>query len=200
MVRFASGNYLGSLFMLASTLLLPIIITNESGAQATAYFFVPWAIATAVQLVVVNMDTSLTVEVAFDESKLRHYCRRVIVQTMRLVTPITLFLLAGAPYLLRLFGPSYAAEGATLLRLLAIAAIPTVIVALGLSVARIQKRGRVVLWVQAVQCAVTLSLTYVLLPHLGIDGVGIAWLISQGVLGALLIIGILRPVLLVGKE
>jgi O-antigen/teichoic acid export membrane protein len=199
MVRFASGNYLGSLFMLASTLVLPILVTNESGARATAYFFIPWGIATAVQLVVVNMDTSLTVEVAFDQSKLRDYCRRIIVQTMLLIVPITLILLAGAPYILRAFGPSYASEGATLLRLLAVASIPSVIVALGLSVARIQQKGRAVLWVQAVQCFLTLGLTYLLLPRVGIDGVGIAWLVSQAVLALWLMLGILRPVLLAGS-
>ena len=87
MARFASGNYVGSLFMLASTLLLPIIVTNQFGADTTAYFFVPWTIASSLQLVALYMTTSLTVEVALDETKLREYCRRVIVQTMRIVRP-----------------------------------------------------------------------------------------------------------------
>ncbi len=81
MARFASGNYVGSLFMLASTLALPIIVTNDAGTRAAAYFFVPWTIAASLQLIALYMTTSLTVEVAFDEAKLREYSRRVLLQT-----------------------------------------------------------------------------------------------------------------------
>ncbi len=197
MMRFASGNYLGTLFTLASTLFLPILVTNESDARATAYFFVPWTIAVAFQLIALNMTTSLTVEVAFDESRLRDYCRRVIVHTMRLVLPAALVLFVGAAYILRLFGPVYASQGATLLRVLVVGCIPNVIVVLGLSVARIQHSGRRVLWIQGAQCVVTLGLSFVLLPRLGIDGIGIAWLVSQLTLAFWIAMRILRPVFLV---
>ena len=66
-----------------------------------------------------------------------------------------------------------------MLRLLAVACIPNIVVALGLSVARIQHSGRTVLWMQGAQCVLTLALTFVLLPRLGIEGIGIAWLASQ---------------------
>lgn len=196
MVRLASGNYVGSLFMLASTLLLPILVTNESGTRDTAYFFVPWMIATTLQLVAVNMTASLTVEAAFDELRLREYCRRVIVQTARLVLAPTLLLLVAAPYVLQAFGSAYASEGTTLLRLLAISTVPNVVVVLGLSIARIQHSGRRALTIQALQCLVTIGLSFLLLPPLGIEGVGIAWLASQLVVALWVALGIVRPVLL----
>ena len=195
LVRFAAGNYAGSLFLLGSTTVLPIIVANESGAVATAYFYVPWTIATALQLVAFNMMTSLTVEVAFDETKLRVYCRRVLFHTMRLVLPITVVLVAGAEYILRAFGDAYAGEGTTLLRLLALGSIPNVLVVLGLSIARIQHSGRVVLWTQGCLCVLMLGLTLLLLPSLGIEGVGVAWLVSQAAVAALLLATTLRPVL-----
>jgi len=197
LVRFAAGNYAGSLFLLGSTTVLPIIVFNEVGAAATAYFFVPWTIATALQLVSFNMMTSLTVEVAFDETKLREYCRRVLLHTIRLMVPITVVLVAGAPYILRAFGDAYADEGTMLLRLLALGSIPNVLVALGLSIARIQHSGRVVLWTQGSLCVLMLGLTLVLLPSLGIEGVGLAWLVSQTLVAAWLLVTTLRPVLLV---
>jgi O-antigen/teichoic acid export membrane protein len=143
------------------------------------------------------MMTSLTVEVAFDETKLRVYCRRVLLHTMRLVLPITVVLVVGAEYILRLFGDAYAGEGTTLLRLLALGAIPNVLVVLGLSIARIQHSGRVVLWTQGCLCVLMLGLTLLLLPSLGIEGVGVAWLVSQAAVAALLLATILRPVLFV---
>ena len=195
LVRFAAGNYAGSLFLLGSTTVLPILVVNELGATATAYFFVPWTIATALQLVSFNMMTSLTVEVAFDETKLREYCRRMLLHTMRLVVPITVLLVAGAPYLLHAFGDAYADEGTLLLRLLALGTIPNVLVALGLTIARIQHSGRVVLSTQGALCLLMLGLSLLLLPSLGIEGVGVAWLVSQAVVAAWLFVAILRPVL-----
>ena len=196
MARFASGNYVGSLFMLASTLALPIIVTNDAGTRAAAYFFVPWTIAASLQLIALYMTTSLTVEVAFDEAKLREYSRRVLLQTARLVLPLALILLLGAPYVLRAFGAPYASEGASLLRLLAVASIPNILVFLGLSIARITHNGRMMLYVQGALCVSTLGLSLLLLPRFGIEGVGVAALVSQLAVATWLMLGILRPVLL----
>ncbi len=44
-----------------------------------------------------------------------------------------------------------------------------------------------------------LTLTFLLLPRLGIEGIGIAWLTSQVTLAACLTLGTLRPVLFGGK-
>jgi len=200
LVRFAAGNYVGSLFALGATTLLPVVVASESGARATAYFYIPWMIAAALQLVALNMTTSLTVEVAFDETKLRDYCRRVMLHTARLVVPMTVVLVAGAPYLLKAFGDVYADEGTTLLRLLALTTIPNLIVVLGISVARIQGNGRVVLSTQGVLCVLTLGLSYTLLPRVGIEGVGAASLVSQAAVAAWLLGGILRPVLFHGPS
>jgi O-antigen/teichoic acid export membrane protein len=195
-IRFASGNYVGTLFLLASTTLLPILVARESGTRATAFFYVPWAIAAGLQLVALTMTTSLTVEVALDESKLRDHCRRVVVHTMRIVVPLSIFLAAGAPYVLRAFGSDYASRGTTLLRLLALATVPNVFVALGLSVARIQHDARLVLLAQGALCALTIGGSLFLLPREGIDGVGIAWIVSQLAVALWFSLGILRPVFL----
>jgi O-antigen/teichoic acid export membrane protein len=199
-VRLAAGNYAGSLFFLASTALLPLLVANQYGAAATAYFFVPWTLAVGLQLVALYMTTSLTVEVAFDESMLREYCERVLAQMFRLVAPATFVVVVAAPYILRVFGHGYAAQGTTLLRLLALATVPNVVVALGLSVARIQHSGRTVLWTQGALCVSTLGLSLALLPPLGIEGVGLAVLVSQTIVAAWLGLGMLRPILLDGRR
>jgi O-antigen/teichoic acid export membrane protein len=196
MLAFASGNYVASLFFLASTTLLPLVVAAEAGAAATAYFYVPWTIATGLQLVALNMTTSFTVEVALDESRLREYCRRVLAQTLRLVVPMTVVAVASATYVLRIFGGAYPQEGAMVLRLLCLATIPNVIIAVGLSVARLQHKGRVVLVIQGTLCILTLGLSVFLLPRLGINGVGVACLASQLAVALWLLFGILRPILL----
>lgn len=192
----AAGNYGGTLFSLAGTLLLPILVANVTGATQTAYFFVPWTILTGLQLVALNMTTSFTVEAAVNESQLRPLCRRALVHTLRLLVPATVLVAIGAPYLLRAFGDSYATEGTTLLRLLIAGTIPNVLVLIGLSVARLRHRGGAVLLIQAAQGVLVVGLSVTLLPSLGIDGVGVAWLASQVMVAVGLALGPLRPLLL----
>jgi O-antigen/teichoic acid export membrane protein len=195
MIRFAAGNYAGTLFSLAGTVLLPIIVTNVSGARAAAHFYIPWTLATGLQLIALYMTTSLTVEVAFDESKLHAYGTRVLAHTLRLVTPLALVLVAIAPYVLRVFGPSYAGDGVPLLRLLVLATIPNIVVVLGISVARLKHNGSAVLLIQAAQSALIVGLSITFLNNRGIEGVGIAVLVSQIAVAVGLMIGMLRPVL-----
>jgi O-antigen/teichoic acid export membrane protein len=196
LVRLAAGIYAGGLFFIASTTLLPIIVGAEVGARQTAYFSIPWTIASGVQLVALNMTTSLTVEVAYDESKLREYFRRIMWQTMRLVVPVVAILAAGAHYVLLVFGNAYAREGATCLRLLALTTIPNVVVMLGVSIVRIHHDARMALLIPGAVGVLTIGLALVLLPHVGIAGVGWASLLAQFAVALWLLAGPLRPVFL----
>ena len=133
---YVAGNSVGALFMLAATRLLPVLVANLAGASATAFFYLPWTIATSLKLIIANTTTSFTVEVAADPSKLRAYSRRFLLHTTAVILiPVVLVLLV-APYLLAFSGPEYAQEGTTLLRLLALAAFPNILISLYLGIAR----------------------------------------------------------------
>lgn len=190
-VEQAGGNYLGTLFSLGSTTLLPILVTTLAGASANAYFYPPWVIASALQLVALSMATSMTVEAAFDETKLALFARRVTIHTARLVIPCVIVIFIAAPFLLALFGPHYAEQGTTLLRLLALAAIPNLFVAVTIGLARVKNRAWLVTLIQGALCSLGLGLSYFLVPVWGISGVGAAWLSAQSLvaLGLLAVMG-----------
>ena len=193
--RFVSGNYLGSLFFLASTALLPLMVTNLVGARANAYFYPPWMIVTALQLVAVNLSTSLTVEATLDRAQLSAYGRRVLVQTARLVVPLVIIVFVGAPLILQVFGSAYALEGTALLRWLALGTLPNILIVLFISLARVQNRPGSIMLVQGTLSLLILSLSHFLLPTLGITGVGIAWFASQTIVAMFLLLTLLRPML-----
>lgn len=194
-ITYVTGNYLGYLFLLVYTRLLPIMVLYQAGSSASAYFYLPWVIASSLQLVTTNMNVSLIVEGAIDRTRLGVYGRHAFVHTARLVVPAVAILLLGAPYILRFFGNGYAAEGAWLLRLLALAAIPNMICGLYFSLARVQHHtGRIVL-VQGLLAALVLGLSYLLLRTHGIIGVGIAYLASQSIVAVILLLTQLRPML-----
>jgi hypothetical protein len=194
-IQFVMGDYAGSLFVEMSTALLPVIVLSQAGANANAHFYLAWTIAYSLRLVAMNMATSLTVEAAADQTKLGLYSRSMLIHMGRLLLPMIVVVFLGAPYLLRLFGESYAAEGTSLLRLLALAVIPTGINGLYLSIARVQRRMMGVVLVQGSLCALTLSLSIVLLKSMGITGIGLAWLLGQTAVATVLLLTQLRSLL-----
>jgi O-antigen/teichoic acid export membrane protein len=189
------GNYIGAMFLLAATRLLPVLVTNLTNAEATAYFYLPWTIATSLKLIGANMTTSFTVEVATDNTKLRAYSYRFLLHTIGVLAVPILLLLLGAPYVLGLSGENYAAEGTLLLRLLTLAAVPNVIISLYLGTARIRQQVSGIILMQFVFCVLTLGLSYFLVKLYGITGVGIAILGSETGIAVALLATSLRPTL-----
>jgi O-antigen/teichoic acid export membrane protein len=192
----AVGNYGGNLFGLIGNMYLPILVANQTSPAEAAYFYVPWLFSLSLQLVALNMMTSLTVEAALDLRRSRELVRRALVHSMRMVIPLAALTGIAAPWALLLFGHAYAEVGTPLLRLLALGAIPNVIVSLGISVARIEHRAWTVVLVQGAHAAIVVSLSAVLLSGMGIEAVGIAWTGSQTLLALVMLGGILRPFLL----
>lgn len=197
----AAGNYGGNIFTLLGNMYLPILVANQVSAAQAAYFFVPWMIAISVELVGVNMMISLTVESALDMPRMRQLARRALAHSLRLVVPVAALTALLAPLGLRIFfGSDYAEAGTGLLRLLALGAIPNVVVALGGGVARIEQRGWIVVAVQGFQFFFVVGLGALLLPSMGIVAIGALWTGCQFLLAAVLLATILRPVLLSGDE
>jgi O-antigen/teichoic acid export membrane protein len=199
MRRLIVGNYAGSLVGLLGTFLLPILVANQLGGQQAAYFFIPWAITLGLGVVAANLTASMVVETALAGSKLREYSRTVLRSIVRVVMPAALGVVLLAPELLGLFGHDYAQEGTWALRLLALGIIPSAVATLGLSVARIRHDGRLVAAVQCTVAVVAIALTALLLPYIGIEGAGIAWLISQ-IVAAIMTTPTLRDVWRIARE
>jgi O-antigen/teichoic acid export membrane protein len=198
-VRMAAGNWGGNLFALAGNLYLPVLVANLASASEAAYFYIPWLFSLSLQLVAINVMTSLTVEAALDMAALRRLSRQALGHSLRLVAPMVAVTVVAAPWILLIFGQDYADAGTPLLRWLAIGALPNVIVTLGISVARIEHRGSIVVGFPAAHAIAVIGLSAVLLPSLGIEAVGIAWTGSQTVLALTMLATILRPVLF-GRE
>jgi O-antigen/teichoic acid export membrane protein len=186
-VKFVTGNHLATLFLLAYTTLLPVIVASRAGVQANAYFYLPWMIASSLQLIALNMTTSLTVEATRDRPQSQGYGYRMFIHLMQILIPITAIIFVGAPWILRVFGANYAAEGTELLRWLTLATLPNAVMVLYIALARVHNRVAGIIAVQAVACVLVLGLSYPLLEIYGITGVGIAWLTSQTIVALCLL-------------
>lgn len=191
-LRYAAADFLGSAFSLASTTLLPLIVLAQAGPAANAYFYLSWLVASSLQLVTTNMTTSFTVEASANEEKLATYTNRIFIHIIRFVVPAVLVVVFASPFILSIFGKSYAEEGATLLRLVALSTIPNIVVSVYISVARVQRWMPSIIAVQGTLCVLTLGLSYILLPIYGITSVGVVMITSQLIVALVLLFTRLR--------
>jgi O-antigen/teichoic acid export membrane protein len=193
--RYMVGNYVASLFALASINATPLIVINQLGPEEAAHFFVPWAIFNGLQLFATSISYSLIVEAASNEAQMVPLFRRAIVHTLVTLTPIAAAVALVGPPLLHILGHSYAVGGGPLLRWLAAASIPAVTVPLAITLARLRNRPGLVIVVQAAWSSLVLVGAYVALRETSIDGVGIAVLGAALLLATVLVLTVLRRVL-----
>jgi O-antigen/teichoic acid export membrane protein len=178
-VRYAGGNYVGFLLYTAYLTLPPLIVLHQLGSTFSAYLYPPWVIAGILALLSMNMGVALTVEGAEDPAKTQANFRHALTNVARLLLPIVVVLLVAADFILELFGSGYASHGATLLRLLALASIPQMLVVLKIGTYRVERRLAPIILTYAAVVAITVGLTVVLLPPIGISGVGVGVLTAQ---------------------
>lgn len=200
LARFIALDYVGYLFMQASTNALPLIVTARLGAEANGIFYVAWLLGSSAELVAYHFATSLTVEAAAAEPRLAAYTRQVLRRGLLLFTPAVVVLCVLAPQLLTLFGARYADAGSNVLRLFAVAVLPKLIVVIFVAVSRVQRRaGRIVL-VNASVSALVVSLALTTMGDLGVVGVGAAYLIGQLVVAAAVLPSLLRLLRTASRE
>ena len=99
--------------------------------------------------------------------------------TILLVCPAVALCFPLGEKVLSLFGQGYSVNGTHLLWLLATAALPASINQVYFSVQRVRERMRYMVAINVFISLVTLILSYLLLPRMGIVGVGISYLIAQ---------------------
>jgi O-antigen/teichoic acid export membrane protein len=189
---YATGDYLGSIFELASISLLPLIVTRHAGAEENAFFYQSWMIAFTLILVANNTSRAFTVEAARDSSHLHSYGRLVLKHTLKLLAPAVAAVIILAPWILSVFGAEYAAEGTLTLRILALAALPHTVILLGLVTARLQHHLKIVVAIQGFIAIVTLGSALILVEQMGSLGAALGWFFAQLIVALVLLATYLR--------
>lgn len=174
-----AGDHVGTIFAEACVRLLPLLVLNTLGKSANAYFYQAWLVGNTIYLTAYNMSSSFSVEASSNLQQIAVFSRRILIQKGRLIVPLAAAVLVLAPFALRVFGEDYAENGTTLLRWLALAAFPMILNIWYLGYARVVGKIGGVIRNQAIVSFLTLGLSYLGLPMLGITSVGIAWFIAQ---------------------
>lgn len=181
-LRWATADYLGTLFSFATYSVVPLMVLNQLGAKGSAYFSLAFVIASTLYVAVFSMGHSLVVEGSRDPKRLAEHARHMLRHTALLTTVAAALVVVAAPWILRLFGPEYVENGTTVLRLLALSAVPIVVPNVVIQVARVRRSLPWMVGVRLANAVLTIGLVAVLLPRYGLVGVGLAWLTAQCVL------------------
>ncbi|MFI6323494.1 lipopolysaccharide biosynthesis protein [Nonomuraea sp. NPDC050556] len=192
--RFLAGDFPGTLSMLAIVYLVPVLVAAQVGAATFGRFSMAHTLGCMIELLAMNMAVSLTVEGAFDKSQLAANCRNALRRAYMIIAPIIVVTILAAPLILTIFGSAFAAEGTTLLRLMALAVLPRVLIEVYLSALRAQSQARKLAVVQGGLALLVLVSMLSLFPVFNVNAVGVGLLISE-ILVALLILPELRKIL-----
>ncbi|MEU9885187.1 hypothetical protein [Sphaerisporangium sp. NPDC051011] len=192
--RFLAGDYPGAFSVLAIVYFLPVYVASRVSGELFGYFAMAQTLGAMIELLAINMATSLTVEGSTERSRLAANCRQALRRAYLIIGPVAVVTFIAAPLILSVFGPGFSEHGTPLLRLMALAVLPRVLIEIYLSAQRAQSKARTLALVQIGLAVLVLSSSVLLLPVAGIASVGWGLLFSE-VLVALLIFGGLRKIL-----
>jgi O-antigen/teichoic acid export membrane protein len=181
LVRFIAQDYGATVLALAPTAILPLLIVAFLGADANAHFYIPYTMVVAFNMLFLAAGTSLVVEGALAEERLRAMAERMARRFALIVVPGTAVMIAAAPLILLPFGENYVRHSSSVLRLLACGCVFYAVLALYAAVARVQGQSSRILAVEALKLPLLLGSVVALSGPFGIEGIALAWVGSLAI-------------------
>lgn len=188
LLPFSTANYVADFFLMAPGLILPLLVVGVVGSTQGAYFYISWFLGYLLTSASAHLALSLFAEGSHDPGSLLVLSRNALAAGLAVaVVGAGLLFLLGDKVLLA-FGGDYAAEGAALLRIVALAAVPAAVVNVYLGTLRVTKRVGEMVVIAGLMAATTLALSYLLLPVMGLEGAGVGHAFGQ-VIGLTIVAG-----------
>lgn len=183
--NFSVGNYLANIANIAPNYLMPTLVLNMLGKEEAAYFYMAFSIGNLILFVPNAINTSFFVEGSHGLKNMRRTLKKAITFSYAYLIAAIIGVWSFGGYVLRFFGEGYVG-GLPLLRLMAFGGFLVVVVNFALTVLNIQKKVKDIVAINTLKAVLFLGLSYLLVPKMGIMGVGLGWIGAYlGVIGAL---------------
>jgi O-antigen/teichoic acid export membrane protein len=193
----AMQHHVLNLILQVPTQLLPILVTTLLTAKMNAWFYVALMLANFVFVIPNSLTMVLHAMNSADHDSLRQRARMTIGISFAVSAVTILVLFVGAPYILGIFGSSYADKSTWCLRILILAAFPAIIKNHYISFCRIQDRitqAMVASFIGGILELVGTVLGARLLG--GLTGLSLGWLMAvviEGIYTFPLVYKVIRP-------
>lgn len=182
--RFIGIDFLGSVCQQISTTLLPFLVLSWSGAHAAGIFAVVWLLVVMLDTLAENASVPLASEAAREPHRTRHLAGLISKRAFALVLAVVAVTLVFADMGLGFYGDVYALDGASALRIMAIASLARCYTVLTLALIRAKRRAATASAIEAVHLLVLFGGAALLVPVHGVTGMALAWLVAQLVTAA----------------
>jgi O-antigen/teichoic acid export membrane protein len=189
-LNFSAGNYLAGLLITAPALILPIMVLNVLGAEATAQYYIAYSITVLLFMIPSAVSTSLFVEGSYGETLKKNTMKSLFIIFFLLIPAIIILYLFGG-FILGSIGKSYV-EGLDLMRIMVLSSFFVAIVNIYFSIKKVQKDMKRLVVLSAVLFFLLIGLSYVFMPMFGIVGVGYAWIGGYGLCSVVVGMMVLR--------
>jgi O-antigen/teichoic acid export membrane protein len=123
---FAASNWVSGIASLVPWGLTPLLVASSQGAKAATWVAIPLLTGALFAAVPGLLARSLFAEASKSPEHLGRLLRRALPRALTLTALTSGGAALAAPFILRLFGPEYAAHSTTLFRLLALSALVSV--------------------------------------------------------------------------
>ncbi|MBB4684451.1 hypothetical protein [Amycolatopsis jiangsuensis] len=191
-VSFLGPTYLATIGTTVLYNVVPLIVTARFGPASGAVFFVVWNGLTATDYALNGFVNSMVLRGSGDPAERPAILRAVATRLSLLVGAGAVGGLLLAPVLLGLFGPAYAGEGTTALRVVLVGIVARTVVALGVATKLMDGNG---LGAARIQLSGTVLVVagVVLLPSaVGIAGPALGFTLAQIAVAGTVLPGLIR--------
>jgi O-antigen/teichoic acid export membrane protein len=179
LVSLVSAEYAGNIFIIGSSQVMPLLVVWKLGVTQAAYLAIPWLIAPGIYLVMWNVSSSFVVEALRTRGPVTPLLRRTVLLLGAIASAAAVVCAVGARPLLEIVGARYAMHSVELLQLVGVSAPFSAVVVLSCTLAWLEQRVWLLAGFQAVSGVTVLSFALILLPRIGLDAVGWAYLMTQ---------------------
>jgi O-antigen/teichoic acid export membrane protein/acyl carrier protein len=174
LLRFSGANYVGNVFNMLPTLIVPVIVLDRLGAEAAAYFFVVFQLSGIVYVGALALEQTFLAEGSRPNADIRRLKRRSLGILVMLCGPAALGLIAVGRWVLLAFGWRYYHYGFSSLIVMALAAWPTAATYWLLTVLRLRNKLHSIVIINIIYAVGICSLAWLGSSH-GLTAVAAAW-------------------------
>lgn len=182
-MKYSLSNYMALILYTAPYTLIPVLVVNVIGPLQQAYYYAAYSIAAFLLLVPDAIVASMFVEGAH-ERPLKETAYKSLRFALAILAPLVVATVFFGDNLLRLFSPAHSAAAYELLLLLAVSSLFYAVIEVYFTIMQVRKNLVMLNFVRLAVTALTLGVGYVLLPKLGLIGIGYAWLLACVIVSA----------------
>jgi O-antigen/teichoic acid export membrane protein len=179
MMPYAFANHIATLLAQASQTVMPIMTLEVLGPEASGHAYIAWQLGGALLSPILALSGSALVEASNAPEELPTYLAKATTMGAVLTLGPSLALALAAPWVLGLFGASYAAAATNLIRWMALATPFVVVAQLTDTYLRVKRSVVALAGLNILTAVTTLGGAALLMPLVGIEAWGIGWCVGN---------------------